>query len=336
MKQHRIRKFLVVLATIINILLILVLVSSTVLLVVANGNASRTGTVQIMGYSLYLTDAGTENLSENTGIIVTDVDGYAFEEEETLICRMENSYGEFNIVSCRYIRSNENNKTVVIADPSTGRAVQIEREDVLGRCVFTSSFLGSWLAILQDSDSRSLFLAIVVGSGVLLLLLCLFLRMSYSRKNKPIPVNEWEEGALPEEIDVFGASKPEQPELPGDEAPAAPAPGDNAVVNSPVSPIPSKTDDLPNPLSQTATPPAATQSTLAAEPAIATQTSISPAEAQTTAPTTPTDDDSIDALLSELKMTSSAPSASSPGIGLDDGSVDQIVNWLNSNKPEEK
>ena len=206
---------------------VLAAASSALLLLYAMANATGGQSLNLFGFAVYLNDAGSpmDGYEPGTAVIVQEVPHDTLVRGDVIVCRDLDVNNQYYPVT-RIVSSvqPDSPRTITVETLGDNEIQTVNRDDVVGKCVFSSGALGHILALLGRDGGLS---SVVLVSGCCLLLFLVFLlwflllgRRMHRAEHRKLP----EDDAPP---DLSALVKPEHVPL----VLASPAPSSEAAVS---------------------------------------------------------------------------------------------------------
>ncbi len=178
----------------------------------AMDGAGQNGSLNLFGFTIFLSGDGAPlgEYSPGTAIVVQDTPHDLLNPGDPIVCRDLDTENQFYPV-VRYVASYDP------AYPSTVTAVSIgdweilavNRDDIIGKCVFSSAALGRVLELAQNGEQGPALLALILGGLVFLFAVCLLWYLYLGRKRR----KKAAEPPPDESLDLFDMIEPEDSSL---------------------------------------------------------------------------------------------------------------------------
>ena len=171
------------------ILLILVFTASAFFLIYAISRSDHENGLSLFGYTIFLSDSSTslDPYPKGYAVLIKDVPHESLSRGDRIVCRtldINNEY--FPAIRSVYLFSEEAPSTVLVQSFSDHELMEINRDDILGKCVYSSKGLGMVLETIQDPGRRLPVFGILFGGLAALFfivfILYLFLRGRSKKK----------------------------------------------------------------------------------------------------------------------------------------------------------
>ncbi|MGI5895968.1 MAG: hypothetical protein ACOX6U_03325 [Oscillospiraceae bacterium] len=154
---------------------VLAAVSSALLLLYAMANTTGGQSLNLFGFAVYLNDASApmDGYEPGAAVIVQEVPHNTLIRGDIIVCRDLDVNNQYYPVT-RIVSSfqPESPLTITVETFGDNEIQTVNRDDVVGKCVFSSSTLGHILALLGQDRGLS---SVVLVSGCCLLLFFVFL-----------------------------------------------------------------------------------------------------------------------------------------------------------------
>lgn len=178
--------------------------------------------LSLFGYTLFLNDRNTplEGYSPGAAVVVQDIPHSSLQPGDYIVCRdidIDNQF--YPVIRILFAYDPKYPLTVTVETIGEGQILTVNRDDIIGKCVFSSSLLGKVLGKLQNEEQRAGLLGIALG-GIGLLFTINFLWYLFLRHRAKKKAARF----LPpgEPVDILSLVEPEEAELEYVEPPAKP------------------------------------------------------------------------------------------------------------------
>lgn len=181
-----------------------VICAGILILFCAMDGTNQGGSLNLFGYTVFLSgpDAPLGEYSPGTAIVVQDVPHDSLNQGDLIVCRDLDTENQFYPV-VRYVFSYDPEHPLTVTTISIGdwEILTVNRDDVIGKCVFSSSALGGFLGLIRNSEQGPALLAIILGGLAVLFAACLLWYLFLGRRAQREP-----SGQLPpyDPPDLFG------------------------------------------------------------------------------------------------------------------------------------
>ena len=202
-KHKRVRKAFTGIFCGLCVLICTLLCGAIVLLSLAVVKTDGGNSLGLFGYSIYLNQQNTPSPAYLPGaaIFIHEEPHETFEPGDLILCKDLDTENRFYPIIYRFYEFDPDQPLSLTMEAlDDGEIFPVNRDDVLGKCVGSSRFLGSVLELIHDEERGISVFAIVLGGlGVLFAVtLCGYLLLRRKERKK-------DAAFLPEEaIDLFG------------------------------------------------------------------------------------------------------------------------------------
>lgn len=165
------------------------------LLTIANTGEGQSLTA--LGFTVYRNDElnPMDGYEPGTAVVVQNVAHDSLKRGDLVVCRDLDINNQYYPVTRIFSSFEEDAPLTLTVETFGNNEIQtVNRDDVVGKCVFSSMLLGRVLALFQHADRGFPFMVLVIGCCAVIFLLCLLFYLILSHRAR-----KSERGLLPEE-----------------------------------------------------------------------------------------------------------------------------------------
>jgi hypothetical protein len=150
----------------------------------------RTGqgnSLNLFGYAVFINDQSKPlgDYPPGTAIVVQDVPHDTLKHGDLIVCRNLDTQNQFYpVVRKVFIYDPSSPLTVTVEAVEDGEILTVNRDDVIGKCVFSSRFLGSALSLVQNQEKGLSYLALILGGLGVLFAACFLWYLLLGRRTR--------------------------------------------------------------------------------------------------------------------------------------------------------
>lgn len=171
------------------IILVLAFTASVIFLLYGVSRSDRENGLSLFGYTVFLNDSSTplDPYPPGEAVLVKDVPHESLSRGDRIICRtldVNNEY--YPAIRSVFLFSKDAPSTVLVRSFTENELIEVNRDDILGKCVSSSKVLGTVLKTIQDPDRRLSVFGLLFGGLLALFFISLigYLSLSGRRKKK--------------------------------------------------------------------------------------------------------------------------------------------------------
>lgn len=141
----------------------------------AIAGAGQGNSLNLFGYTIFINDQGQPlgDYPPGTAIVVQDVPHDTLKPGDPIVCRDLDTENQFYpVVRKVFLYDPSSPLTVTVEAIGDGEILTVNRDDVIGKCVFSSYSLGSALSFIQNQEKGLSFLALILGGLAVLFAAC--------------------------------------------------------------------------------------------------------------------------------------------------------------------
>lgn len=175
MSQKRVRKAVTGVFCGICLAGIAALCAGIFILTSAMAGAGQGNSLNLFGYTIFINDQGQPlgDYPPGTAIVVQDVPHDTLKPGDSIVCRDLDTQNQFYPVVRKVFSYDPSSPlTVTVETIGDGEILTVNRDDVIGKCVFSSYSLGNVLSFIQNREKGLNFLALVLGGLAVLFAVC--------------------------------------------------------------------------------------------------------------------------------------------------------------------
>ena len=175
MNQKRVRKAVTGVFCGICLAGIAVLCAGIFILTSAMAGAGQGNSLNLFGYTIFINDQGQPlgDYPPGTAIVVQDVPHDTLKPGDSIVCRDLDTQNQFYPVIRKVFSYDPSSPlTVTVETIGDGEILTVNRDDVIGKCIFSSSSLGNALSFIQSREKGLNFLALILGGLAVLFAAC--------------------------------------------------------------------------------------------------------------------------------------------------------------------
>ena len=175
MNQKRVRKAVTGVFCGICLAGIAVLCAGIFILTSAMAGAGQGNSLNLFGYTIFINDQGQPlgDYPPGTAIVVQDVPHDTLKPGDSIVCRDLDTQNQFYPVVRKVFSYDPSSPlTVTVETIGDGEILTVNRDDVIGKCIFSSYSLGNALSFIQSREKGLNFLALILGGLAILFAAC--------------------------------------------------------------------------------------------------------------------------------------------------------------------
>lgn len=175
MNQKRVRKAVTGVFCGICLAGIAVLCAGIFILTSAMAEAGQGNSLNLFGYTIFINDQGQPlgDYPPGTAIVVQDVPHDTLKPGDSIVCRDLDTQNQFYPVVRKVFSYDPSSPlTVTVETIGDGEILTVNRDDVIGKCIFSSYSLGNALSFIQNREKGLNFLALILGGLAVLFAAC--------------------------------------------------------------------------------------------------------------------------------------------------------------------
>ena len=175
MNQKRVRKAVTGVFCGICLAGIAVLCAGIFILTSAMAGAGQGKSLNLFGYTIFINDQGQPlgDYPPGTAIVVQDVPHDTLKPGDSIVCRDLDTQNQFYPVVRKVFSYDPSSPlTVTVETIGDGEILTVNRDDVIGKCIFSSYSLGNALSFIQSREKGLNFLALILGGLAVLFAAC--------------------------------------------------------------------------------------------------------------------------------------------------------------------
>ena len=189
MKHIRVRKVLTGVFCGICLVGIAIFTVTACILSYSLANSGQGNSLNLFGYTVFLNDPNNPlgYYPPGTAIVTENVPHDTLQPGDLVVCRdldVENQF--YPVIRIVFFFDPEQPSTITVETISDQQILTVNRDDVIGKCIFSSAFLGKILNLLQNQERGTSILALIITGLAVLFAGCLlwYLLLAYRAKKQ--------------------------------------------------------------------------------------------------------------------------------------------------------